>query len=279
MSEAVSASIPSDKPKPYVLGPEAGGRMPDVSKLLSETMEEFKDNFAPYLLAGLGQMVVALPVILVTIFVGYFVVFGGMMGLSFGGILVGAAIGEAVSQDIGGIVALLAQLAAVTVPFALFFGVLGLGLALLAPLNASLLRAVAAHQRGEKTLDFGSTFSTATQDLVRVIGIGLVMSMLVMVGLMMCYLPAMAVPLLFGFATPLVALHRRAPIEATRTALGHVLAHPQPHLMLGLITLVMTMFAGYLPVIGPMFVLAFHIRAHRQIFGDGAEPVLVLSEG
>jgi hypothetical protein len=34
------------------------------------------------------------------------------------------------------------------------------------------------------------------------------------------------------------------------------------------------MVASYVPVLGPIFLSALHVRAYREMFGDGEEPVL-----
>jgi hypothetical protein len=263
----------ADKAKGYTMGRLAGGEVPDPAKLLSETLAELVDHVGPYLLAGLGQLVVVFPLTLVAVFLGYLVIGGGMFGVMFGGMLAGAAVGQA-SEGLGGLVMILTQLLAFAVPI-VGFGALIMGMiAVLAPLSASLTRAIAAHQRGEKELDFSASFSTATQDIGRVIIAGLIIGAAVTVGMMMCYLPALLVPLFLGFTTTFVALHRRSGLEAARINLQHVMANPGPHLTFGLLYLVMAMFSGYIPILGPMFVASFHVRAYRTLYGDGEEPVI-----
>jgi hypothetical protein len=97
------------------------------------------------------------------------------------------------------------------------------------------------------------------------------------VGLMFFILPGLAVPVVFGFATSLVFLHRQGAVQAMRTAMQHALAHLEWHTPFALLYLVMVSFGGYLPIIGPAFAIAFHVRAYRYVFGDGDEPALTVT--
>jgi len=44
--------------------------------------------------------------------------------------------------------------------------------------------------------------------------------------------------------------------------------------MYGLLTVAGGMVAGYVPVVGAMFMVAFHVRAYRYLFGDGPDAVV-----
>jgi hypothetical protein len=187
---------------------------------------------------------------------------------------VGAGIAEGVNEELGTLVALLAQLLSFVVAFGGFMLVIGAMMALLAPLNASLVRAVAEQQRGGKELELTSVFSTLTQDVMRVVSAASLVTLLGVLGAMACYLPSLLVLFAFGFVGSLVALHRLPPLEAMRANLAHARAHLQWHVMFGLLYMVVLMVGSYIPILGSMFVVAFHVRAYRTMFGDGEAPVL-----
>jgi hypothetical protein len=178
------------------------------------------------------------------------------------------------SESLDGLVVSLRKLFLVVVMIgwlsALIMGII----APLMPTWASLTRAIAAHQRGEKELDFSASFSTATQDIGQVIVAGLIIGAGFAIGTMPFLLLLPLLPVFLGFTLTFVALHRRSGIEAARLNLRHVLANPGPHLTFGLLFFVMVMFSGYIPILGPMFVASFHVRAHRTLYGDGEEPVI-----
>ena len=258
------------RPKPYTLEPVKGGQLPEHAKLLAGALQDLIDNLGPYVLASLAQTLIILPVVFVFIFVIYAVIgvgavvgIGGMIGLA-----------SAVGEEYAGIVMVVGQLLMFLAMFATIFAMAaGLG-GLLAPLSASLWRAVAKHQRGEGKLEFGSVFSTVTENVGSVIMVQILLALGVSVGLLFCYLPG----ILFGFATafaaPLVFLHRRTPLEAVTIALNHTRDHLTWHAIWFAMMLVVGIAASYVPIIGPAFLLALQVRAYREIFGDGEEPVL-----
>ena len=61
-------------------------------------------------------------------------------------------------------------------------------------------------------------------------------------------------------------------------ALGESIAHVRQnfrwHLGFFAYTLLVNMIANYVPVVGPMFVIAFHVRMYREVYGDSAEPAV-----
>src|SRR5690606_3255139 len=112
---------------------------------------------------------------------------------------------------------------------------------------ASLVRSVAAHQRGEQELDFTAAFRTVTQDLPSVVGTSFVVAAMGIVGLMMCYLPTLLVAMLFGFAINVVALHRAGALPALRTSFRHAMAHPGFHAPYVLLFVVINLVANNIP--------------------------------
>ncbi len=260
--------------EPVVREPVVGGDAPDVGKLLNATIADVTDDIGPYLLAGLGHTLVVMPIVLVAIVVMYlgmiFGMFGGMLGVGIFAGIIGSMLGETA----GGVSMLLAQLLFFLV---FFLGIVAFGAglgALLAPFNASLTRAIAAYQRGEGELTFGSAFETLSQDVAKVMGGAVLLGAIAMVLVMFCYVPVLLVPLVLGFYSPMIYLHGEGPISALKTSVVHFQSHMGYHLTIGALGMAMGIFASYVPVLGPVFLAAFHVRAYREMFGDGEEMVL-----
>lgn len=267
MSDTVPAAV--EKPKPYVLGPLPGGALPEVGKLLNETIAEFTDNFQGYLLAGLGHFLVLMPVTVVSVIVVYVGLMGGFVAtLVLGGI--GTVLLEQVLGDLGAQMgALLTTVLSMVVPAVLLFGMIGALVALLAPLNASLYRAIAAHQRGEQKLELTAAFTAAHTGIVPVVLVTLATVAIALALMMFCYLPALAVPILLPFAFGLVALGGVGPVKALTSSARHSTANLQWYVVYGLLSIVLGMVASNVPVLGMAFLCAFHVRAYRYVFGDG----------
>lgn len=265
----MSVETPSPMGRSVVVRePESGGAFPDVSDLLQESITEFFDAIGPYLLGVLGLLIGSMAVGLAGA-----VVFGLLLVFA---VVAGAGIG-AVGDQLGSVGA--ALLAAVSVGVdLLFLGVAVVGMTMLtAPLTASFMRAVAAHQRGEAELQIGAAFGTLGQHLPQVVGVGAIVGGATFVGLLLCGLPALLVPLFLGFAVPMVALHGLSALEAARTNIAHVRDHLQQHAIIAAVTFALNVLSGMVPLLGPAFVMAFTVRAYRKIFGDGASPQLLLT--
>ena len=84
--------------------PLPGGETPDPVQLLQDSLKEFTDDLVPYLMAGLGQMVVTIPLTIIMVFVIYFVMFGTLLGGALVGAIAGAVVGEAAGDEAGGLV-------------------------------------------------------------------------------------------------------------------------------------------------------------------------------
>jgi len=259
--------------EPVVREPLDGGVEPDVGAVLNATIADFTDDIGPYVMASLGHTLVLVPIIFAAIFIFYIVFFVLLMGGSVGLAVVAVMITELLGEAAGGLSMLGSQLIMIFGMFVLFFAFISGIAAITAPLNASLTRSVAAYQRGEGTLDISAAFSSAGQDIVKVVMVSVVMGCLALVLVSMCYIPVLIIPLMFGFTTAMVSLHRLGPISAFTTSLAHFQKHPKFHLMFGALTLALNMVASYVPVLGPAFMVALHVRAYREMFGDGEEMV------
>lgn len=247
-----------------------GAELPDLGTLISETFEEFIENIGPYALAGVGHLLVLMPLTGVVLLGAYTIALG--LGLV---VFVGLGIATTlVSDDLAIIGMLVGQFGIFGCMFVLFL-LAGLLLgAVMAPLNGSMIRSVARHQRGEAPLTFTAAFSDAGTDAVKMILATWLLGVASLVGLFFCYLPVLLVPLFLGFVTTMVALHGSRPREAAAANIRHVLDHLEWHLPYFLISIAMALIANYIPILGPMFLTAFHCRTHRHLFGDAASPNL-----
>jgi hypothetical protein len=254
--------------------PLPGGELPDPLTLLDETLKEFTANLGPYCMAGLGQLAVMLPLLFTLIVLIHLTAFGGLLG---GGALLGLIAG-ALPEDLAALVISFGSILLPVLLFGSIMAMLGVLTVLAMPVTASLHRAVVRHQRGEEgALSFRSAFESLTQDMGRVMLTGLLLTTLSLTGLMMCYVPAFFVMLFTGFALNLVAVHRTGGLEAILTAVRHARTHLAWHTKFSLLYLVVLMVGGQIPVAGPMFAVALHMRAYRAVFGDGDAPVLKLT--
>lgn len=261
------------EPKPYQRR-VPGGEHPEFGVLFQETVSDFQDHFADYLLAGVAQFVIVMVAVVAAVFAAYLLMTLGIVGLTFALIALTAVVERTFGQDAVALVLVPGQLSLVLVMLvgaAAFGGAVG---AALAPMHASLVRAVAAHQRGEGKLEPAAAFSTIGERLVGAVVVGAVTATLAVGGVFLCYLPALAVPLLFGFGSTLVALHPLGGLRALAISARHTLANPSWAVPFGLLSAVLLMVSGNVPVIGPMFALSLVVRAHRYVFGDGEDPVL-----
>ena len=254
--------------------PLPGGEVPDPMELFQDTFKEFSDDMMPYLLAGLGQMVVLMPLMILMFIVLYFTIIGSIFGGMFIGVIAAVMAAETLGEEAAGLVIVITYLLMFVVMFALIFGLSAFMGALMAPLNASMMRRVAKHQRGEQTLDFGASFSDAKENLLPTMLVTVITSLIVLVGIMFCYAPGIIAAFILMYAGSLVYLHRESPMAAVKISGSHFIEHIQFHGLYSLLYFAGAMVASYVPILGPMFLTALHVRAHRTLFGDGEAAVL-----
>lgn len=279
MSEAADVFEPpaeaSPDAKPDVIkAPLPGGEWPDPLQLFQDTFKEVIEDVGPYVLAGLGQMLVMVPVVLGLVFFIYF----GMLFWMFGGFVV-TGIAAAIAIEVGGeavgtVLSLIVMLVWYLGGFIALFGISAAIGACLAPMNASLVRRVAMHQRGEKELDLGASFSHMNVDVMSVILVSFGVGFIVSVGFLFLYIPGIIGLVFLGHASALVVLHRRGAVNAMSTSASHVMSNPAYYGMFWLLYIGISLIAAYIPLLGTMYLLAVHVKAHRTLFGDGEEAVV-----
>ena len=267
MNQHPGFTPPAQAP-PYGPAPTAthqrfpGGRLPPVGAVFNETLNAFTKELGPYALAGLGYMGVAMALAMGSLTIFYVVLGAAAMA----GTLGAAAVGD---EQVSAAIALMTML--VTTAFLFVF--VGLISVLMAPLTGSTYRAVALHQRGEKELDISAAFSSWATHLMPTIVAVLVYSGGVFLGMMACYLPGLVLVLLLIWALPLATIHGVGGVAACSRSLSHVTRHLGWSLHYFGVFVLCSVVAGSIPVIGPMFLIAFQVRMYREVFGDGAQPV------
>lgn len=266
-----AATVP--KPTLYRKEPEPGGVLPELGSLFSETLSEFMDHIGPYLLAGLGFQLVAVPLTVLVVIGIYMLAMGGTLAAMLVGMIL-TVFAALISEALGVLVMGMSTVLSYVVLLGVVVIVLVLAGGILAPMQASLIRAVAAHQRGEQPLDFTASFSTITRDPLPVVTASLLVTLLTLLGLVMCYVPGLVMVALFAFVTHMVALHRTGALESLQLAAAHARAYPGFYVPYMLVYFVLSMVVSYVPIAGPMFAMALHVRAYRRIFGDQEALVL-----
>jgi hypothetical protein len=257
--------------KPYTLQKADGGNYPDLATLLSATMGDVVDHIGPYALGSLAFTVVSIPTVFVAIFGGYFLFFV----VYAVGAVVSIGVGDAVGGDAGEAIVGLGVIASLLLGMAaMFLAIMGAG-AIIAPVMAGYQRGIARHQRGDGPMDFMTPFQLASTDAVSVISTGFIVATLSLIGLMFCYVGIIPVIYACFFAAPLVSLHRMGPIAAITTSAKLAFGNVGWALPTMLVTMIVGMLAGYVPVLGTAFNVALHVRIHREVFGDGEEPVVL----
>lgn len=259
----------------YVRGRLPGGQLPDHGKLLTDTFVEFGDHIGPYLLAGLAQTVIIVPISIVAVFGVYVCAGAGGMGTFLVTAMLAEGFEESVGSDLGGLVPFVAAAVPIVVALVLLFVVIGALAAVMAPVTASMTRAVADHQRGEgQPLGFSAPFATAMQEPGKVITVALAQTAASLLLLPFCIVPVFLVALFTWFAPQMAALHEVSARESIALAMQHVRAHLTWHAIFLALMIGIGIAAANIPVVGPAFLVALSVRAHRELFGDGVEPVL-----
>jgi hypothetical protein len=221
---------------------------------MSDVIEDVRDNFADRLLAAMGMALLVLP----TAMLGLLFLIGGMVA----GVVVGALTEEPVLMSLG----MLAGLVVGAIAGGMLLGLV------VAPLQASLGRAMLRNLQDGSDLGLGACFDTVAVDVGKVVSLGLIMNLILTVGGLMFYVPALVASWALNFAMPGVVVHRLGPLAAMNRSLEHAMAEPVWHLALtalsfgALLLLLNIPFIGY--ALGFYFVTAVNIRAYVACFGQ-----------
>ncbi|MEQ1566484.1 MAG: hypothetical protein ABMA64_12655 [Myxococcota bacterium] len=233
--------------------------LPEVMSFANQLMARAQKDFVPFLLAGLGPLIIALVVVTPLALVS---IYGGM----FVGMAPGLVTGD---EDLAGFGSIFGMLGG----FGVLFGVV---IAVTAPMSASTNRAVWKYLNDGEPLTFMAPFSTFTQDLVKVVSYAVIHGGLVMLGAMFCYVPGLIVAAALVFAGPAIYVHGLGIGQAISLSVAHVQKHPGWHVGFFGLAIVMNLVLSYVPFIGaallatlmPLYILL----AYKHFFGDGPTP-------
>lgn len=138
------------------------------------------------------------------------------------------------------------------------FGMVLLNTIVFAPLSASMHRAVWQQLETGEKLSLGSPFSTATQDLLRVILYQILSTSLVAVGTLFFLVPGAILSAALSFAGPAIYIHRLGIGEAVSLSWNHFQRYLGWHLLLWLSATIITFVLQNIPFVGYMLVASIH---------------------
>ena len=255
MSQAADAWTPGrDEGTPGLASATAApAKLPDVMRLFTDTLNDLVANFVDYFLAGLGLF---LPVFVVTM-----VLVTGAMVLGFAPMVLGAIVDE---PELGSLAGMFVMLGAILV--AAFVAT-----AAVAPLQASLGRAVVARIESGEKLGIGSSYSRAGVDVFGILGLTFAQLGLTLIGVMMCYVPGLLVGVALSFALPAMIVHRLGVFEAISRSVKHTVENPLWHLGFFGLGFVILFVGQNVPLVGPVLALPFWlmytIRGYIGVYG------------
>lgn len=238
--------------------PRAAGELPEIIPLFTATIEDLMAHFAGYLLAGLGAFLVSMVIGTVGA--------GALLVLVFLPTIAGLALDSEIVATLGPIIGGLAG-------FMLFLGV---SIVLAYPITASLGRNLKDRIETGAELGFTAPYNRIAVDLGQVLLLALVTAAGILVGMLMCYLPALLVGLFLGFALPAMIVHRLSAVEAVKLSVGHVKDHFVWHLGYWGLGLAIMLAGQAVPLIGPVLMIpvytAYQVRVYMAVFGTGEAP-------
>ena len=122
-----------------------------------------------------------------------------------------------------------------------------------APLQGSLIRSLSRHFSDPLTSDLGlkSSFQTPMERAGPSILYSLGQGLVIFVGILMCYLPGLALSFFLGFGLCFVVLRGQSPVEGAKASMAHVGEHLAWHAGFFAILLAVTMILSNIPLVGP----------------------------
>lgn len=236
----------------------APAKRPNVVDLATRAVSTIGKDPGGYLLAGLPPALVGLVFGVGGVLLAYAAFFAGMVP----GVLSDDP-GEAAVMGMGlGLGLLFPAILAATV--------------LVAPMIASLHRAVwRSLLHGEK-LTIGSALSTFGQDLGKVLAFNVLSGVAIFAGVLLCYVPGLIAMALLVFAGPAIYVHRLGVGEAIGLSIRSAQDEPGWHLGFFALSFVIVLVLQYVPIVGMMLYYTAHtlfvLLAYRELYGDGDLP-------
>jgi len=265
------STTPFDAPASDAEGVPAD-ELPSAVDLIQDGLKVFMDDVGPFALGGLGITLVGMGAGLIVSTLSLGCLFGGFF-LSAMVMAGGGSTGSDELAAAGGGAGLLLML----VSYLGFFIVLFAGLAITtAPFNGSLMRAVDEHLAGGEKVSFGSAFDTAfkqpVKDIVATFGFMIAM----VLGVFVLYVGA----LFSAFFLSWWPISAHVDGLGTGAAASRSFSHAKDNLVwhLGVFGLGIGvgLIANYIPVLGPMFLTLYHVKAYRAAYPRPADPDILV---
>jgi uncharacterized membrane protein len=228
----------------------ATGTPPAVGDLFKQLTDDVQAHFMSYLTAGFGY------------FAGLFGLVMLLLVLSFSGAIPGIVMQDETVATIGFDLTLLVVY---------FPGIMVVTLVLVPLMNASLMRALQTQLDGDgMPMGMNAAYSTLRQDMGSVILAQLLLSLVVSIGLLFCYIPGIVLAVALGWAIPLVVLRRVAPVDALKASWAVFSANAAWHVVFVLVTIAIALVCELIPIVGIMVlypvVFMFQLLAFRALF-------------
>jgi len=227
--------------------------LPPVVDLFMETIEDFKVSWKGHLLAGLGLMVVAFPVLFILILVSVAPFFAGIISENEVLVVVG---------------------------FLLYmFGILAATIVVMGPVMYAAYSMEQAHLNGATELGFGSGLSRLMERPVGAIGYQALASALGTIGFFFFIVGAWVAQILVSFALPAMVVHNDGVMAAVSRSFSHVKDNFMWHLGFWGLGFAVMMVAGNVPIVGYAiglpFLANYTLRGYRAAFGSPSADVSV----
>ncbi len=228
--------------------PLAGGS-DDPMDVPRAVWADLSSHPGPYLLANVGYMFVAMAFTTV------------LIAVMAGSIAPGIVMEDDTVLTIG-----------MVVGFAVYFlGIFGLAFVLVPLWNASMMRALDAQRRGDRTIGFTSSFNDVGRRAGSVIGTYALTQLLAIVGMFFFYVPGLMAMAIGSFALPIAVFEEVGPIQAWQLAWSHAKDHAAWHIGV-FVLLFVSVIVLEITIVGLFFLwplmCAWQLYAYRSAFGE-----------
>ncbi len=219
--------------------------LPPATTVLTNTIDDLKDNFVSYLSAGFGM------------FIGIFMLVVALII----GIMVPVAPGIIMENELvalgGGAVALLLYIV----------GLFTLSLIIVPSMQMSMYRSANQQIGDGMPMSMGSAFSKTSEDRWSFIGAYLGMTVCISIGAMFCYFPGIILSLMLPIAPVMVAIRGQSAGDALGKTFNFIQANPGWHLAVGALGLLSAIVLSFIPLVGMFltypFMAAYHVNTVR----------------
>lgn len=240
--------------------------LPSPVELVSITMTEFMDQVGPMAMLGLAQFLSVMVAMVVILPLSFCCLYGCMAGTAGLGAVVVAALESMLGEGGGALGAVFTMFGMVGSIIAFYVFLLGGFAVVVAPVMGGVMRALDKHLRGIEEATLGGAFAGAKDQPVKDILSSFLFGLSIVLGMLFCYV-GMFVPafllMWFNWACEVDGLSIR---DGLSRSVRHVRDNLSWSLTVFVVGFAVNMVAAYIPILGPMFALAFMIRCYRAAF-------------